>query len=94
MELAMVQCSCRSNRQRKMFTASDLFAPKFVPPPSGFVRDRKWIESKLNGAYVAPFPESSRRLHRRPPRPVNSAAVALMPKFSRTVPPTDVVGMR
>jgi hypothetical protein len=67
MELAMVQCSCGSDRQRKMFTAGDLFAPKFVPPPSGFVRDRKWIESKLNDAYVAPFPESSRRLHRRPP---------------------------
>jgi hypothetical protein len=50
-----------------LLTAGDLFAPKSVPPPSGFVRDRKWIESELNGAYVAPFPESSRRLHRRPP---------------------------
>jgi hypothetical protein len=67
MELAMVQCSRRSDRQRKMFTAGDLFVLKSVPPPSGFVRDRKWIESELNDAYVAPFPESSRRLHRRPP---------------------------
>jgi hypothetical protein len=59
-------------------TASALSAPKFMPPPFGFTRDRKWIESELNGAYVAPFPKSSRRLHRRPLRPVNSAAVALM----------------
>ena len=43
-----------------MLTAGDFFAPKSVPPPSGFVRDRKWIGSELSGAYVAPFFGSSR----------------------------------
>jgi hypothetical protein len=51
---------CRSESQRGLLTAGDFFAPKSVPPPSGFVRDRKWIGSELSGAYVAPFFGSSR----------------------------------
>jgi hypothetical protein len=36
---------CRSERQHDNLTAGDLFAPKFTPPPSGFVRSGERITS-------------------------------------------------
>ena len=47
---------CRSESQRGLLTAGDLFAPKFAPPPSRFVRSREWITSGRNNTYVAPPP--------------------------------------
>jgi hypothetical protein len=53
--------------------------PRFVSPPSWFVCGMEWITPGVDNSYVASFPESNRSPHRRPPWPVNFAAVALMP---------------
>jgi hypothetical protein len=57
----------RSDRQCGKLTAGDLFAPKFVPPPCGFVGGRERITPELDDAYVAPYPSPAGVVHRRPP---------------------------
>jgi hypothetical protein len=43
-----------------LLTAGDLFAPKFTPPPSGFVRSREPDNVGEGQPYVAPPPEPCR----------------------------------
>ena len=55
----VTQLGIRPPRQKNL-TAGDLFAPKFTPPPSGFVRSRETDNVGEGQPYVAPPLEPSR----------------------------------